>query len=155
MAIFGIEYVETVRGYFGVEADNEQEALERFEKWRFESEDVYVVMNNTTNIDGDAFINEHINMERLFEDEILTEEKYQALQEGKTMAIYKDVEELTKNELWELKDKLYWNPDAEFLTDRQRIIVERADVQDDIPDELIYEVFGNCDFVDDDFWCNI
>lgn len=79
MAIFGIEYVETVRGYFGVEADNEQEALERFEKWRFESEDVYVVMNNTGNIDGDAFINEHINMERLFEDEILTEEKYKAL----------------------------------------------------------------------------
>ena len=79
MAIFGIEYVETTRGYFGVEAANEQEALERFEKWRLESDDVYVVMNNTINIDSDAFINEHIKMERLFDDEILTDEKYQEL----------------------------------------------------------------------------
>ena len=80
MAIFGIEYVETVRGYFGVEADNEQEALERFEEWRLSSEDVYNIMSNTDNIDGDTFINEYINVERdLYDDEILTEEKYQAL----------------------------------------------------------------------------
>lgn len=71
------------------------------------------------------------------------------------MAVYKSVEELTKDELWELKDKLYWNTDAEFLTDKQRTIVESADVQDDIPDELIYDVFGCYDFVEDDFWCNV
>ena len=156
MAIFGIEYVETVRGYFGVEADNEQEALERFEEWRLSSEDVYNIMSNTDNIDGDTFINEYINVERdLYDDEILTEEKYQALQKGKLMAVYKDVEELTKDELWELKDRLYWNTDAEFLTDEQRDIVENADIQDDIPDELIYDVFGCYDFVNDDFWCNV
>lgn len=79
MAIFGIEYVETVRGYFGVEAANEDEALERFDKWRFESEDVCVTMNNTSNIDCDWSINNHINMERLDKCDILTEEKYREL----------------------------------------------------------------------------
>lgn len=80
MAIFGIEYVETTRGYFGVEAANEQEALKRFEEWRMLSEDIYNIMSNTDNIDGDTFISNNINVERdLYEDEILTEEKYQAL----------------------------------------------------------------------------
>lgn len=71
------------------------------------------------------------------------------------MAGYKNVRELSEKELWELKDRLYWNPEEEFLTDRQRAIVEKADIQDDIPDELIYDVFDCYDFVDDDFWCNV
>ena len=79
MAIFGIEYVVTTRAYFGVEAADEYEAVERFNKWRLSSEDVDITINNTDNIDSDYYINNHINIERLEDYDILTEEKYQAL----------------------------------------------------------------------------
>lgn len=79
MAIFGIEYVETTRAYFGVEAADEHEAVERFNEWRLSSEDIFITMNSTDNIDSDYYINNHINIERLEDYDILTEEKYQAL----------------------------------------------------------------------------
>lgn len=68
---------------------------------------------------------------------------------------YRDVTELNANELWELKDKLFWDIDSEEMTEWQRNIVLDAIDQDDIPDELIFDVFGHYSFVEEDFWCNI
>ena len=76
MAIFKIEYVETMRAYFGVEAATEEEALERFDKWLWDSEDVRVTINNTSEIDCDYFINDKAVV---YEEDILTDEMYQEL----------------------------------------------------------------------------
>lgn len=72
---------------------------------------------------------------------------------------YKDVTELNHDELYELKDKLYWEcvwgDESEYMTDEQRAIVDSADYSDDIPDSLIFDVFGGTCFVEEDFWCNV
>lgn len=44
---FAVEYRETVAALFEVEASSEDEALERFEDWRLNSECVYTTMNNS------------------------------------------------------------------------------------------------------------
>ena len=67
---------------------------------------------------------------------------------------YMDVEELNEDELWELKDKLFWNYEDEYLTDEQIAIINNALDPDDIPNELVFEVFDGYSFVEDDFWCN-
>lgn len=64
------------------------------------------------------------------------------------------VTELNDDELWELKDVLYWNPDAEEMTDEQREEVDNAETQDEISNELVYDVFGKYDFCVSDFLCN-
>lgn len=68
---------------------------------------------------------------------------------------YRDVEELNEDELWELKDRLFWNSEEEYLTEEQMEIINNALDSDDIPDELVYEVYEGTSFVDDDFWCNV
>lgn len=68
---------------------------------------------------------------------------------------YRDVTELNSDELWELKDRLFWDIDSEEMTDKQRNIVLDAVNQDDIPDELIFDVFDRYSFVEEDFWCNV
>ena len=68
---------------------------------------------------------------------------------------YRDVTELDSDELWELKDRLFWDVDSEEMTDKQRNIVLDAVNQDDIPDELIFDVFDRYSFVEEDFWCNV
>lgn len=68
---------------------------------------------------------------------------------------YRDVTELNSDELWELKDRLFWDVDSEEMTDKQRNIVLDAVNQDDIPDELIFDVFDRYSFVEEDFWCNV
>lgn len=71
------------------------------------------------------------------------------------------VTELSHDELCELKDKLYWqvcwgdDGSGEYMTDEQYAIVDSAEYSYDIPDELIFDVFGGYCFVEDDFWCNI
>ena len=76
MTVYKIEYVETVRGYFGVEANSEEEALGRFNEWQINGDYVYDVMGSTNNIDCDYFINDDIC---LCEEDILTDEMYQSL----------------------------------------------------------------------------
>lgn len=68
---------------------------------------------------------------------------------------YRDVTELNSDELWELKDRLFWDVDSEEMTDKQRNIVLDAVNQDDIHDELIFDVFDRYSFVEEDFWCNV
>ena len=68
---------------------------------------------------------------------------------------YRDVEELNEDELWELKDRLFWNPVEEYLTDEQMEIINNALDPDDIPDDIVYEVYDGTGFVEEDFWCNI
>ena len=68
---------------------------------------------------------------------------------------YRDVEELNEDELWELKDRLFWNSEEEYLTEEQMEIINNALDPDDIPDEIVYEVFEGTVFSEEDFWCNI
>ena len=74
---------------------------------------------------------------------------------------YRDAIDLNADELLELKDRLYWdnyldyNNDLEFMTDEQKAIVDNATSPDDIPDEIIFDVYGDILFVEEDFWCNI
>lgn len=74
---------------------------------------------------------------------------------------YRGVRELNEDELRELKGKLFWqvycgdNGSGEYMTDEQYAIVDSAKYLDDIPDELIFNVFDGTDFVEEDFWCNI
>lgn len=76
MKTFKIEYVETVHGYFGVEADTKEEALRRFDEWRLNDDHVYDVMSNSDNIDSNAFI---FDRAEIYDDDILTDEMYQRL----------------------------------------------------------------------------
>lgn len=68
---------------------------------------------------------------------------------------YMDVEELNEDELWELKDKLFWNYEDEYLTDEQIAVINNALDPDDILNELVFEVFSGYSFVEEDFWCNV
>ena len=68
---------------------------------------------------------------------------------------YKDVEELNEDELWELKDRLFWNSEEEYLTEEQMEIINNALDPDDIPNEIVFEVFEGTAFEEEDFWCNI
>ena len=72
-----------------------------------------------------------------------------------------DVRELSKNQLHELKCKVYFSTFeeveeefADVLDDEIVIEFERAQWPDDISDETIYKLFGHFDFVDDDFCCS-
>jgi len=65
------------------------------------------------------------------------------------------VTELSKDELWELKDALFWGADWVETTDEQQEEIDNAQDQDDISDELIYALYDGTDFVEEDFWCNV
>lgn len=77
MALYTIKYTETNVRYFAVEAADEYEAYDRFEAWREGSDYVYDAMTNNWDIEGDAVV-VHYPV-RLDKEDILTEEKYQAL----------------------------------------------------------------------------
>ena len=77
MAIYNIKYAEINTAYFGVEASNEYEALERFEEWRLANDHIYDTMYGCCNYDSQADI-VYYDV-RLHQEDILTEEKYRAL----------------------------------------------------------------------------
>ena len=68
------------------------------------------------------------------------------------MTIY----ELNENEMYELKEKLYYHCDemAE-LNEAERYTVDEALTPEDIPDKIVYKAFGMYSFVEEDFFCNI
>ena len=67
-----------------------------------------------------------------------------------------NVRELDYEELLELKEMLCYGADIlPEMTDEQKRICEEAFSSDDIPDELVYELYDEISFVKEDFWCNI
>lgn len=77
MALYTIKYTETNVRYFAVEAADEYEAYDRFEEWRLGSDYVYDAMTDNWDIESDAVVVRY--PVRLDKEDILTEEKYQAL----------------------------------------------------------------------------
>lgn len=73
-----------------------------------------------------------------------------------------NVKELNHDELLELKEILWQWSDADIclsilpeMTKEQKEICDKADCSNDIPDELIFELYDGIHFVKEDFWCNI
>lgn len=69
------------------------------------------------------------------------------------------VEQLSDDEMYELKDKLYtdfyYNQDAlPQMIETEHNVVASATYPSDIPNWLMYNVFHGIEFTKDDFWCN-
>ena len=41
------------------------------------------------------------------------------------------------------------------MTDKQKEEIENALCTDDIPDELVHNLYADIYFVEEDFWCNV
>ena len=66
------------------------------------------------------------------------------------------VRELTRAQLDELKNNLYWNLDGEQygdLTEEEKNLILDASHPSDIPDELVFKNYDGIYFVEDDFFC--
>lgn len=63
---------------------------------------------------------------------------------------YRSVEELTKDELSELKNCYYMQ-----LEDEDDEILNGIDSPEEIPDVIIFEHYEGISFVKDDFFCNM
>ena len=62
------------------------------------------------------------------------------------MRIFMRVSELNADELYQLKEDLYYG----------RIeLMKSFDSPHDIPDTLVYDEYHHIDFVKEDFWCNM
>lgn len=86
------------------------------------------------------------------------------LQEHETDNTYRNVRELTQDELDELKSKIYFlntdNEDEmeEFVAvwdDEIEIEHEKMEYPTDISNETIYKLFDGISFVEEDFSCNL
>ena len=62
--------------------------------------------------------------------------------------MYRDVFDLTKDELEELRDSYYWQ-----LVDTGED--EGIDGPEDIPDDVLFDHYAGISFVEEDFFCNI
>lgn len=86
MQKFLVQYKETTRAYFAVEAPDEEEALLRFEEWRLAEDNVYTTINNTDHFESEASVvdpdqdpNIYVGEEDQFglnDDDVLTDEHY-------------------------------------------------------------------------------
>lgn len=66
------------------------------------------------------------------------------------------VTELNSNELYQLKQELYYMEEIlPNLTTERLDAIRDADIPDNIPDQIVYEMYEGVDFVEDDFWCNV
>ena len=67
-----------------------------------------------------------------------------------------NVTELNSNELYQLKQELYYMEEIlPNLTAERLAAIKDADIPDNIPDQIVYEVYNGVNFVKDDFWCNV
>ncbi len=70
-----------------------------------------------------------------------------------------NVTELNRDELQQLKWNIYYNGEEEVfadyaaLTAEERELLNGIDYADEIPDKIIYKLYGGIDFCHDDF-CN-
>lgn len=70
------------------------------------------------------------------------------------------VEQLSDDEMYELKDKLYtdfyYNQEAlPQMIESERKVLASATYPMDIPDWLMYNLYNGTEFTEDDFWCNL
>lgn len=66
------------------------------------------------------------------------------------------VRELSRAQLDELKNNLYWNLDGEQygdLTDEEKKFILDTTHPNDIPDELVFKKYDGIYFVEEDFFC--
>lgn len=67
-----------------------------------------------------------------------------------------NVRELDYGELLQLKEELCYGADIlPEMTEEQRKICDEAVCADDIPDELVFELYDGISFVKEDFWVNL
>lgn len=67
-----------------------------------------------------------------------------------------NVRELDFGELLQLKEELYYRADiCPKMTEEQKKICDEAMYVDDIPDELVFELYDGIEFVKEDFWINL
>ena len=67
-----------------------------------------------------------------------------------------NVRELNYEELLQLKEELLYGADIlPEMTEEQRAVIAGAWNSDDIPDELVYELYDGISFLPEDFWCNV
>ena len=67
-----------------------------------------------------------------------------------------NVRELDYGELLQLKEELCYGADIlPEMTEEQKKICDEAMFADDIPDELIFELYDGISFVKEDFWVNV
>lgn len=62
-----------------------------------------------------------------------------------------DVTELDSSQLLCLKSNLFYGDDSVELNEKQKNCMSYCRWPEEIPDELIYEVYDGISFVDDDF----
>lgn len=66
------------------------------------------------------------------------------------------VTELNSDELYQLKQELYYMSEIlPNLTTERLAAIKDADIPDNIPDQIVCEIYEGVDFVKDDFWCNV
>ena len=66
------------------------------------------------------------------------------------------VKELNDVEKLQLKEALVYGSDIlPSITKEQQKIIDEAFSSDDIPDELVENIFSGINFVKEDFFCNI
>ena len=72
-----------------------------------------------------------------------------------------NVRELTQDQLYELKSKIYWmsfeeieNEYYEVLDDEIILDLEKATYPNNISNESIYKLYDGINFTNDDFFCN-
>ena len=67
-----------------------------------------------------------------------------------------NVRELDYGELLQLKEELCYGADIlPEMTEEQKKICDESMFADDIPDELIFELYDEISFVKEDFWVNV
>lgn len=67
-----------------------------------------------------------------------------------------NVRELDFGELLQLKEELYYGADICLkMTEEQKKVCDEAMYVDDIPDELVFELYDGIEFVKEDFWINL
>lgn len=62
-----------------------------------------------------------------------------------------DVTELDSSQLMQLKWNIFYGDDCVELTERQQNCLSYCEYPEEIPNDLIYEVYGGISFVEEDF----
>lgn len=64
------------------------------------------------------------------------------------------VTELNAEQINQLKEVLFYNVEDEcdYLTDEQRERVSRACYVDEVPDDVVWDFYGDVDFTEEDFF---
>lgn len=70
--------------------------------------------------------------------------------------MYRNVYELTADEMAELKENLFYGCyENSNLDEEEQLIIDNALYSEDIPNKIIYSAFSGYEFVEDDFFCNM